>query len=193
MMHDHGPRVNRIVCLVLLAACSKSEPSDRVTCEQYFDHVDKMTDFHTPKPYNDAEIQYCESHTQEQLRCALAASDTDQLLLCELADTAQRAVATRVLPEIRKSWPGTATPNEILMLKREGCAFNAVVGGAVPPTDQEVRGAFVVRMPGQGGDPMKVIVRLRRAGADWDCIDEGDAHPCQYLKSDCRPGALDRR
>jgi hypothetical protein len=174
---------------VLFVACSNNAPSDRVTCEQFYEHADKITHFETKKPYSAGEIQYCESHSQEQLRCVLAATSTDQLSLCEIADTSQRAIAARVLPQIRKAWPGTASVNDVVAQGKAGCAFFSIVAGAVPPTENEVRGAFAFRRKGQGGDPTNVIVRLRRAGDDWTCMDEGDAVSCEELGLACRSPA----
>lgn len=158
---------------------------DRVTCDQYFEHTSKVTGFTTKKPYNDAELAYCQGHTQEQLRCVLASKTIDDLNLCTIADTSQRAIAARVLPSVKKSWPGSAELMAVLQTT-QGCGFGGLMATSELLTDTDVAASFSIRDATTTGDPQLVLARLRRDRDGWSCVSTDPENLCEMLDRACR-------
>ena len=174
-----------LVVLVLVSCVKKKTADDRITCDQYFEHTSKVTGFVTKKPYNDAELAYCRSHTQEQLRCVLATKTVDDLNLCTLPDTAQRTIAARIGPSIKKEWPGSAELMAVLTTT-SGCGYGgfAPVPSAISETEAVI--AFSIREASTTGDPPSYLVRMRRESDGWKCVLTDPEGQCERVERECR-------
>jgi hypothetical protein len=163
--------------------------SAAITCEEYFRHGEELTQFPHPEPYNEAELRYCHEHTDEQLRCSVAAMSVDEHSLCEqFKDPERRALARRLAPSVRASWPGSA-PLMRVLVDTVGCSFGGLVGpDRLPLSDTEVVASFAVRETTTTGDPLSVLAWLHRATpADaWRCVRTDPPELCATLEA-CRP------
>lgn len=171
-----------------MIACSSKSPEGpaRITCDQFFDHVGAVTGFTTKKPYSEAELALCRSKTQEQLRCVLAATTGDALGLCELADTTQRAFATKLLPSLKQAWPGTVDAVAVTVNKKAGCAFFSIAPRGELLADDRALVAFAIRTPEMAGDPDLVMATLVRDAETWRCAETDPAGRCAELAQRCQ-------
>jgi hypothetical protein len=170
------------VLAVAVAGChGSSEPS----CERYLAHVDELTHTTRTGPYNDAELAYCHKHTDEQLRCAIAATTVDDFGLCEqFTEPPQRTLARALTASIKPAWPGSADLQAVL-LATKGCAFAGVMGQQFLVSEKQAVVAFAMRdVP--TGDPTNIFATLVRDGVEWRCIETDPAGRCEQLAKSCK-------
>jgi hypothetical protein len=184
----------RLPLLVLLVASAcrdkakvgSQELAPETKCERFFHHVESITRVPHPDPYNAAELALCKEHTDEQLQCSLAATDTVGLGLCEgFADPQRRALGKRVGDDIRRTW---GRDDEMAVLTTTpGCAFFGVMGNerfALGDTAATI--AFAIREPGATGDAQTVITSMVRDAAGWRCVDTDPPQQCERLVAKCK-------
>ena len=184
-------RVMRValLCLVVAIGCRekpKDPASEAVTCERYFHHVEQLTKTPHDDPYNDAELGYCHQHSDEQLRCALAAMNVDDLGVCEqFKDPTRREVGRKVGGEIKRTWGRTELM--AVLTGTPGCGFAGVMGNErIVLSETQAVVAFAVRDAGTTEDAPNILATLLRADNVWRCVETDPANMCAALETKCR-------
>jgi hypothetical protein len=170
------------------SSASNNQEGAVARCDAYFHHVEKTTRISHVGPYNEAEYEYCRTHSFEQLECAMAATTIDDLNLCEnIKDPTRRALGRKLTPSLKRSWPGSL-PLLSVLTGMDGCAFAGVLAHeGMELTENQAAAAFAMRVLGATGDVTHVIVILvRTSDGDWQCRESDPANMCATLATACK-------
>jgi len=195
--------------LLLISACwtGSSEPAaprssadnaaGRITCKHYWAHIDDVfgmpAEVRASVPITQEDCVEFDSFTDEQQRCFLSATTQETMSLCAIPDAQQRAEARKMLPIVKREWPGTATPDAVRGAAwrhrdtKRGCAF---LGIAPRPDWRNAKGVLVgFLLRDSTEETLANPVTATLAPSIWTCVVTDPAGMCHELERRCGPNA----